>query len=132
MVHVGDLCRAKIFVAEEEAASGRYICCSLDSTAAELATFLAAKYPQYNVKTDRCVRTPDSSRVTANSEAHALTSPKCLFIIIFRFGGRPKKPRVCMSSAKLVGEGFEFRYRTLDEIYDDVVDYGRALGILKY
>jgi anthocyanidin reductase len=37
-----------------------------------------------------------------------------------------------MSSAKLVGEGFEFRYRTLDEIYDDVVDYGRALGILKY
>lgn len=101
MVHVDDLCRAKIFVAEEEAASGRYICCSLNTSTAELATFLAVKYPQYNVKTDR-------------------------------FGGFPLKPRVCISSAKLVGEGFEFRYNTLDEIYDDVVDYGRALGILKY
>ena len=51
-------------------------------------------------------------------------------MFVFRFGDLPEKPRVCISSAKLVGEGFEFRYKTLDEIYDDVVDYGRALGIL--
>ncbi|XP_037470329.1 anthocyanidin reductase ((2S)-flavan-3-ol-forming)-like [Triticum dicoccoides] len=101
MVHVHDLCRAKIFLAEEEAASGRYICSSLDTTLAELATFLAAKYPQYNVNTDR-------------------------------FGGRLEKLRVCISSAKLIGEGFEFRYKALDEIYDDVVNYGRSLGILPY
>ncbi|KAF7005155.1 hypothetical protein CFC21_020310 [Triticum aestivum] len=101
MVHVHDLCRAKIFLAEEEAASGRYICSSLDTTLAELATFLAAKYPEYNVNTDR-------------------------------FGGRPEKLRVCISSAKLIGEGFEFRYKALDEIYDDVVNYGRSLGILPY
>uniref|UniRef100_A0ACD5UFZ0 Uncharacterized protein n=1 Tax=Avena sativa TaxID=4498 RepID=A0ACD5UFZ0_AVESA len=101
MVHVDDLCRAKIFLAEEEAACGRYICCSLNTTALELGRFLAAKYPQYNVKTDR-------------------------------FSGLPEKPRVSISSAKLVGEGFEFGYKTLDEIYDDVVDYGRALGILPY
>ena len=55
----------------------------------------------------------------------------CLFF--FRFGNRPEKLRVCVSSAKLVGEGFEFRYKALDDIYDDkFVDYGRSLGIIPY
>ncbi|KAM0862141.1 hypothetical protein ACQ4PT_045424 [Festuca glaucescens] len=101
LVHVDDLCRAEVFLAEEEAALGRYICCSLSTTAAELARFLSVKYPQYKVRTDR-------------------------------FSVSPEKPRVCMSSAKLVAEGFEYKYKTLDEIYDDVVEYGRALGILPY
>ncbi|KAM3370516.1 hypothetical protein ACQJBY_018067 [Aegilops geniculata] len=99
MVHIDDLCRAELFLAEEEAASGRYNCGSLNTTVVGLARFLAAKYPQYSVKIDR-------------------------------FAGLTEKPRVCISSAKLVGEGFEFMYKTLDEIYDDVVEYGRALGIL--
>ncbi|OEL32257.1 Anthocyanidin reductase [Dichanthelium oligosanthes] len=101
LVHVDDLCRAELFVAEEEAAAaGRYICCSLNTTIAELARFLADKYPQYGVKT------------------HLLS------------GERLEKPRVCLSSAKLVREGFEFKYRTLDGIYDDMVEYGKAMGIL--
>ncbi|KAM3390092.1 hypothetical protein ACQJBY_011954 [Aegilops geniculata] len=99
MVHIDDLCRAELFLAEEEAAWGRYNCGSVNTTVVGLARFLAAKYPQYNVKTDR-------------------------------FAGLTEKPRVSISSAKLVGEGFEFMYKTLDEIYDDVVEYGRALGIL--
>jgi anthocyanidin reductase len=42
------------------------------------------------------------------------------------------KPIVSISSAKLVGERFEYKYKTLDEIYDDVAEYGRTLGILPY
>ncbi|PAN40244.1 hypothetical protein PAHAL_7G302300 [Panicum hallii] len=101
LVHVEDLCRAELFAAEEDAgAAGRYICCSLNTTIAELARFLADKYPHYGVKT------------------HLLS------------GERLEKPRVCLSSAKLVKQGFEFKYKTLEHIYDDMVEYGKALGIL--
>ncbi|RCV35556.1 hypothetical protein SETIT_7G249400v2 [Setaria italica] len=99
LVHVDDLCRAEVFVAEAAAAAGRYICCSLNSTIVEIAGFLAAKYPQYDVNT--------------NISGELL-----------------EKPRVCLSSAKLVGEGFEFKYKTLDEIYHDNVEYGKALGLV--
>jgi anthocyanidin reductase len=48
-------------------------------------------------------------------------------------GDLPEKPRIRLSSEKLAGEGFEFKNRTLDEMYDDAfLEYGRALGILPY
>ncbi|CAL5029814.1 unnamed protein product [Urochloa decumbens] len=100
--HIDDLCRAELFVAEEPAAPGRYICCGLSTTVVELARFLAHKYPQYDV--ERNLRTVDGQLL--------------------------EKPRACLSSAKLVREGFEFKHSTLDEIYDNVVEYGKALGIL--
>ncbi|CAN6248356.1 unnamed protein product [Urochloa humidicola] len=100
LVHVEDLCRAEVFLAEEEAAAGRYLCCSVNTTVREIARFLSENYPQYTVKT-------------------SLLSEDLL-----------EKPRVSLSSAKLVREGFEFKYKTLDGMYDDMIDYGKALGIL--
>ena len=55
LVHIDDVCRAEIFVAEKEEPAGRYIVCTLNTTAMELAHFLKAKYPQYTVKTDQYV-----------------------------------------------------------------------------
>ncbi|CAO2043860.1 unnamed protein product [Urochloa humidicola] len=104
VVDLDDLCRAEVFLAETEAASGRYICSSVTTTIVEIARFLAEKYPQYNVNADK-----------HSGDGELL-----------------EKPRVRLSSAKLVKEGFEFRYRTLDEVYQDVVEYGKALGILPY
>ncbi|KAF8660120.1 hypothetical protein HU200_057678 [Digitaria exilis] len=103
MVALDDLCRAEVFLVETEAASGRFICSSLDTTVAEMSRFLADKYPQYN---------------NVNTGRHS--------------GELLERPRVRLSSAKLVKEGFEFRYSTLDEMYQDVVEYGKALGILSY
>lgn len=89
LVHVDDLCRAELFVAEEEAASGeRYICCSHNITIVELARFLSNKYPQYTVKTK-------------------LLSGELL-----------EKPRMHLSSEKLIRDGFEFKYETLDQMAD--------------
>ncbi|XP_068654218.1 anthocyanidin reductase ((2S)-flavan-3-ol-forming)-like isoform X2 [Aristolochia californica] len=52
LVHVEDVCRAHIFLAEKESASGRYICCAVNTSVPELAEFLSNRYPQYNVPTD--------------------------------------------------------------------------------
>ncbi|XP_068644405.1 anthocyanidin reductase ((2S)-flavan-3-ol-forming)-like [Aristolochia californica] len=52
LVHVDDVCRAHIFLAEKESASGRYICCAANTSVPELAEFLSNTYPQYIVPTD--------------------------------------------------------------------------------
>ncbi|KAJ8437874.1 hypothetical protein Cgig2_031390 [Carnegiea gigantea] len=50
--HVEDVCRAHIFLAETESASGRYICCAVNTSVPELAQFLSKRYPECNISTD--------------------------------------------------------------------------------
>ena len=50
--HVEDVCRAHIFLAEKDSASGRYLCCAINTSVAELAKFLNKRYPQYQVPTE--------------------------------------------------------------------------------
>uniref|UniRef100_M8CE01 Leucoanthocyanidin reductase n=1 Tax=Aegilops tauschii TaxID=37682 RepID=M8CE01_AEGTA len=132
--HVEDLCRAKVFVAENESSSGRYICCSHNTTVLQLSRFLAEKYPQYNVQPERYL-----SRLfkvwTARMQARKYLS-LCGFnniqVCLCSFDGSPEKPKVCLSSDKLIGEGFVFKYNDLGEIFDNLVEYGRTTGILPY
>lgn len=52
ITHVEDVCRAHIFLAENESASGRYICCAANTSVPELAKFLNKRYPQYKSPTE--------------------------------------------------------------------------------
>ncbi|XP_059437535.1 anthocyanidin reductase ((2S)-flavan-3-ol-forming) [Corylus avellana] len=52
ITHVEDVCQAQIFLAEKESASGRYICCGVNTSVPELAQFLNKRYPHYKVPTD--------------------------------------------------------------------------------
>lgn len=57
LVHVEDLCRAHIFVAEEKfdavaVAAGRYICCAVNTSLPELSCFLRMRYPQHRLTTE--------------------------------------------------------------------------------
>ncbi|XP_026448234.1 anthocyanidin reductase ((2S)-flavan-3-ol-forming)-like isoform X2 [Papaver somniferum] len=52
ITHVEDVVDAHIFLAEKESASGRYICCNVNTSVLELAKFLSHRYPQYAVTTE--------------------------------------------------------------------------------
>uniref|UniRef100_A0A0E0M8S4 Uncharacterized protein n=1 Tax=Oryza punctata TaxID=4537 RepID=A0A0E0M8S4_ORYPU len=48
------------------------------------------------------------------------------------FGDVAEEPRMLLSSEKLVGEGFEYECKSLDDMFDDAVECGKALGMLPY
>ncbi|CAA2934305.1 anthocyanidin reductase [Olea europaea subsp. europaea] len=52
LTHVEDVCRAHVFIAEKKSASGRYICCAVNSSFCELAKFLNERFSMYEIPTD--------------------------------------------------------------------------------
>lgn len=52
ITHVEDVCRAHVFLAEKESASGRYICSAVNTSVPELAKFLNKRYPDFKVPTE--------------------------------------------------------------------------------
>ncbi|XP_058072928.1 anthocyanidin reductase ((2S)-flavan-3-ol-forming)-like [Magnolia sinica] len=97
IVHVEDVCRAHIFVAENESASGRYICCAANTRVPDLAKFLSKRYLPYNLLTD-------FSDFLVNIES-------------------------IISSEKLIKAGFSYNYG-MEEMYDESMEYLRAVGLL--
>nr|WJN62259.1 anthocyanidin reductase [Iris laevigata] len=67
LVHVEDASRAQIFVAETESASGRYICCAVNTSLPELAEFLSKRYPEYKVPTN-ITDVPKKAKLKLSSE----------------------------------------------------------------
>ncbi|XP_065877892.1 anthocyanidin reductase ((2S)-flavan-3-ol-forming)-like [Euphorbia lathyris] len=67
ITHVEDVCLAHIFLAEKESASGRYICCCLNTTLPQLANFLNNRYPHYQVPT-QFGDFPSKSKLIMSSE----------------------------------------------------------------
>lgn len=52
LTHVEDVCRAHVFIAEKKSASGRYICCAVNSSFFELAKFLNERFSMYEIPTE--------------------------------------------------------------------------------
>uniref|UniRef100_A0A1D1YFB8 Anthocyanidin reductase n=1 Tax=Anthurium amnicola TaxID=1678845 RepID=A0A1D1YFB8_9ARAE len=97
-VHIEDVCRAQIYLAETESASGRYILSKINSGLWDLAGFLSKRYPHYKVTAD--------------------------------LGDVPAENKLSFSSEKLVKEGFQFKHEKLEEMYDEIMELGKATGLL--
>eukprot|EP01018_Ginkgo_biloba_P010239 Gb_17915 [translate_table: standard] len=49
LIHIQDICNAHIFLMEQPAVEGRYICSGHRTTISELADFISKRYPQYSI-----------------------------------------------------------------------------------
>jgi len=66
LVHAEDVASAQIFLMENPSAEGRYICCPINMSVAQLADYLSKRYPQYNVQT-KFDDVPESPKVSISS-----------------------------------------------------------------
>ncbi|KAH9326903.1 hypothetical protein KI387_007081, partial [Taxus chinensis] len=100
VVHINDVCNAHIFLMEQPAAQGRYLCSAHTLSVKEITEFLTNRYPELKI-TDKLQDIVDSP-VTANTQ---------------------------FKSGKLTELGFSFKYG-LEDIFDDCIRSYMKLGLL--
>ncbi|KAJ9542853.1 hypothetical protein OSB04_029359 [Centaurea solstitialis] len=98
-VHVHDVAKAHIHLFEFPNAEGRYICSKIGLTIEELYNLLSARYPEFKIPTIEFIK--DAKRM--------------------------KSPGV--SSTKLLGTGFQFKYG-IEEMFDDAISCCKRNNIL--
>ncbi|KAI3681620.1 hypothetical protein L6452_36422 [Arctium lappa] len=98
-VHVDDVARAHIHLFECPNTKGRYLCSRIGFTIEEMYNLLSVRYPEYKI-------------------------PNIDFL---KDAEKMKIPYV--SSGKLVGTGFQFKYG-LEEMFDDAIDCCKRNNIL--
>uniref|UniRef100_A0A5B7ADS8 Dihydroflavonol 4-reductase n=1 Tax=Davidia involucrata TaxID=16924 RepID=A0A5B7ADS8_DAVIN len=72
MVHVDDLVSAHIFILEYPDAKGRYICSAIETTNYQIAEFLSAKYPEYQIPTADCLKEFQGFKISSLSSKKLL------------------------------------------------------------
>ncbi|KAJ0582375.1 putative (3R)-2'-hydroxyisoflavanone reductase [Helianthus annuus] len=100
-VHVDDVASAHIHLFEHPNAVGRYICSKTEVPIEELYKLLSTKYPEYEIPNIDILKPEDAE--------------KMMF------------PKV--SSQKLLGTGFQFKYG-IEEMFDDAIDCCKRNNII--
>ncbi|KAK9048320.1 hypothetical protein SSX86_032717 [Deinandra increscens subsp. villosa] len=100
-VHVDDVASAHIHLFEHPTAKGRYICSKTEVPIEELYKLLSTKYPEYNIPNIDLLKSEDAEKMMIPS----------------------------VSSEKLLGTGFQFKYG-IEEMYDDAIECCKRVNIL--
>ncbi|KAK9053903.1 hypothetical protein SSX86_024978 [Deinandra increscens subsp. villosa] len=100
-VHVDDVASAHIYLFEHPTAKGRYICSKTEVPIEELYKLLSTKYPEYNIPNIDLLKSEDAEKMMIPS----------------------------VSSEKLLGTGFQFKYG-IEKMYDDAIECCKRINIL--
>ena len=92
LVHVEDVCRAQLHLAESLTAAGRYIVSMTDSGLWALAAFLSSRYPHYKIATRSDLSPTSSVRFVGIKPLSLLLPPSLICRTIFSLSLSPSLP----------------------------------------